>query len=235
MTKSESADGAKDEGVCCDLVTGGRMIDCSGFHDIYRDEHLVVLDKPSGLLSVPGRGAENADNLATRVQSVFPQARVVHRLDRDTSGLIVMALDLATQRELSRQFEERTVTKRYVAIVAGVVGADEGEMASAMRKDLDHPPRHMIDAIAGKPAVTCFRVLERGNDWTRLALEPRTGRSHQLRLHMQQLGHPILGDNLYAPSEIRSRANRLMLHAEELSFAHAKTSDRKTFRSECPF
>jgi tRNA pseudouridine32 synthase/23S rRNA pseudouridine746 synthase len=205
------------------------------FSIIYRDEWLVVLDKPSGLLSVPGRGAENSDNLATRVQSVLPQARVVHRLDRDTSGLMVMALDLETQRELSRQFEERTVTKHYVAIVAGVVGADEGETALAMRKDFDHPPRHMIDTIAGKPAVTRFRVLERGSDWTRLSLEPRTGRSHQLRLHMQQLGHPILGDNLYAPPEIRLRAKRLMLHAEGLSFAYVKTRDRKTFRADCPF
>jgi tRNA pseudouridine32 synthase/23S rRNA pseudouridine746 synthase len=205
------------------------------FTIIYRDEWLVVLDKPSGLLSVPGRGAENTDNLATRVQVIIPQARVVHRLDRDTSGLMVMALDLETQRELSRQFEERTVTKRYVAIVADVLGADEGEIALAMRKDFDHPPRHMIDAIAGKPAVTRFRVLERGSDWTRLSLEPRTGRSHQLRLHMQQLGHPILGDNLYAPVEIRSRAKRLMLHAEELSFAYAKMFDRKTFRGDCPF
>ncbi len=160
---------------------------------------------------------------------------MVHRLDRDTSGVIVMALDLETQRELSRQFEERRVKKRYVAIVAGVVSADEGEIAGAMRKDFDHPPRHMIDTIAGKPAVTHFIVLERGSEWTRMSLEPRTGRSHQLRLHMQELGHPILGDNLYASLEIRSRAERLMLHAEELCFAQTELRDSQTFRSECPF
>ena len=147
--------------------------------------------------------APRTRTILPRECSQFFRRRVVHRLDRDTSGLIVMALDLETQRELSRQFEERTVTKRYIAIVAGVVSADEGEIALAMRKDFDHSPRHKIDTIAGKQAVTHFRVLERGGDWTRVALEPRTGRSHQLRLHMQQLGHPILGDNLYATAEIR--------------------------------
>jgi tRNA pseudouridine32 synthase/23S rRNA pseudouridine746 synthase len=180
------------------------------FTVIYRDEWLLVLDKPSGLLSVPGKGDENADNLATRVQTEFTQARVVHRLDRDTSGLIVMALDLQTQRELSRQFEERTVMKRYLAIVSGVICANEGEIALAMRKDFDRPPRHMIDTIQGRPAITRWRVLERGVDWTRVALEPRTGRSHQLRLHMQELGHPILGDNLYASAKVQSRGARLM-------------------------
>ena len=127
------------------------------FTIVYRDEWLLVLDKPSGLLSVPGKGEENADNLATRVQTEFPQARVVHRLDRDTSGLIVMALDLETQRGLSRQFEERTVMKRYVAVVSGVVVGDEGEIELAMRKDFDRPPRHMIDSIQGRPALTRWR------------------------------------------------------------------------------
>jgi tRNA pseudouridine32 synthase/23S rRNA pseudouridine746 synthase len=205
------------------------------FTIIHRDDWLLVLDKPSGLLSVPGRGEENADNLATRVQTEFPQARVVHRLDRDTSGLIAMALDVETQRELSRQFEERTVMKRYVAVVSGVVVGDEGEIALATRKDFDRPPRHMIDTIRGRSAITRWRVLERGDDWTRVALEPRTGRSHQLRLHMQELGHPILGDNLYAPAEVQSRGKRLMLHAEELCLLHPKTNDCKCFRSECPF
>jgi tRNA pseudouridine32 synthase / 23S rRNA pseudouridine746 synthase len=205
------------------------------FTIVNRDEWLIVLDKPSGLLSVPGRGEENADNLATRVQTEFPEARVVHRLDRDTSGLIVMALDLESQRELSRQFEERTVAKRYVAVVSGVLVDDEGVIALATRKDFDHPPRHMIDTIRGRPAITRWSVLGRGDTWTRVALEPRTGRSHQLRLHMQELGHPILGDNLYAPPDVRSRGERLMLHAEELSILHPKTREHKRFRSECPF
>jgi tRNA pseudouridine32 synthase / 23S rRNA pseudouridine746 synthase len=205
------------------------------FTIVYRDEWLLVLDKPSGLLSVPGRGKENADNLATRVQTEFPQARVVHRLDRDTSGLIVMALDLEAQRELSRQFEERTVVKRYTAIVNGIISENEGEIALAMRKDFDRPPRHMIDTNRGRAAITRWHVLKRGDDWTRVALEPLTGRSHQLRLHMQELGHPILGDHLYARADVRSRGERLMLHAEELSILHPKTRELQHFRSECPF
>jgi tRNA pseudouridine32 synthase / 23S rRNA pseudouridine746 synthase len=202
---------------------------------IYRDERLIVLDKPSGLLSVPGIGPDNADCLASRVQRIDPAARIVHRLDRDTSGVIVMACDEEAHRELSRQFHDREVEKTYVALVAGFVREDEGEIDLPMRKDLDDPPRQLIDHIHGRRAITRWRVLERKVDHTRVELYPLTGRSHQLRLHMKTLGHPILGDDLYAPPETLAMADRLLLHAARLWLVHPSTAEPCTFESPCPF
>lgn len=204
---------------------------------LHQDERLLVLSKPTGLLSVPGIGPEKHDCLATRVQQTYPQARIVHRLDRDTSGVIIMGLDADAHRELSRQFHDREVRKIYIAVVAGCVEGDSGVIDLPMRKDMDpaNAPRQVIDHEQGRPAVTHWRVLEREPQQTRLELKPVTGRSHQLRLHLQQIGHPILGDDLYAPPEVLARADRLLLHAYELCIVHPSTAAPMTFTVPCPF
>jgi len=202
---------------------------------VYSDEWLIVLDKPSGLLAVPGLGPENQDNLASRVQQEYPGARVVHRLDRDTSGLIIFALDPQAQRHLSRQFHDRLVEKTYYAVVRGCPEHDSGQIELPMRKDFEHPPRHRVDLAVGRAAVTRWRVCQRHPDRTRVELTPLTGRSHQLRLHMQQLGHPILGDKLYATEETLALADRLLLHAARLGLEHPSTGARISLTSECPF
>lgn len=202
---------------------------------LFVDAHLIVLDKPSGMLSVPGKGPELQDCLASRVQLEYPDALVVHRLDRDTSGLLIMARGPAAQRELSRQFHDRQVVKRYLAVVAGCPADDSGRIDLPLRKDFDHPPRHMVDPKYGRPAVTQWRVVERGFDRTLVELTPLTGRSHQLRIHLQAIGHPILGDKLYAPPDVLAMAVRLMLHASQLALAHPATAAPLEFISPCPF
>lgn len=202
---------------------------------LHLDDRLIVLDKPTGLLSVPGIGPDKRDCLATRVQAHYPEARIVHRLDRDTSGVIVMARDAEAHRELSRQFHDREVEKRYLAIVAGRVSDDSGRIDLPMRKDLNDPPRHMIDDKQGRAAVTQFRVLERLDDRTRIELRPITGRSHQLRLHLRAIGHPILGDDLYAPAAVLAMADRLMLHAQMLWLVHPSNAAPMTFEAVAPF
>nr|WP_146428705.1 RluA family pseudouridine synthase [Blastopirellula retiformator] len=202
---------------------------------LHLDEQLIVLDKPSGLLSVPGRGDDKYDSLAVQVAADYPGARNVHRLDRDTSGVIVMAFDAETHRQLSRQFEQRETSKRYVAIVAGQVADDSGRIELPLRKDFDHPPRHMVDPELGKPAITDWQIETWLKDATRLALIPQTGRSHQLRVHLQAIGHPILGDPLYSPPEIKAAAPRLMLHAQELEITHPASGKRMRFTAPAPF
>ena len=152
---------------------------------------MIVLEKPTGLLSVPGIGPEKADCLASRAEAAYPGARIVHRLDRDTSGLIVMARDPDTHRELSRQFQDREVDKNYEAVVGGLVSIDQGTINAPIRKDMDNPPRQLIDDVHGRPSVTHWEVIERMDDRTRLKLHPITGRSHQLRLHLLSIGHPF--------------------------------------------
>ncbi len=204
---------------------------------IHQDDRIIVLNKPTGLLSVPGIGPEKLDCLASRAQSEFAGARIVHRLDRDTSGVIVMALDAEAHREQSRQFHDREVQKVYIAIVAGIVEQDEGKIDLPMRKDMDpeNAPCQIIDHERGRAAVTNYRVLKRDADCSRLELRPITGRSHQLRLHLQSIGHPILGDNLYSPPEVIALADRLMLHAQSLWLVHPGTAEPMTFEAECPF
>ena len=202
---------------------------------VHMDERIVVVDKPTGLLSVPGIGPDKADCLAARVAASIAGARIVHRLDRDTSGIMVMARDAEAHRELSRQFHDREVEKIYVATVGGNVANDEGVIDLAIRKDLDDPPRQIVDLERGKPSLTKWRVLRREGDRTMLELRPRTGRSHQLRLHLQAVGHPILGDDLYASSVELAMADRLMLHAESLSIIHPSDASPQTFVSPCPW
>lgn len=209
------------------------------FETIYQDDHLLVLDKPSGVLAVPGRGPELQDCLSARVQAVMPAALVVHRLDRDTSGLMLMALTQQAQRDLSRQFAERAVDKRYLAVVWGSPADSHGSIDLPLRKDFDRPPRHKIDLLSGKPAHTAWRVVERIDDGqsvrTRLEVRPSTGRSHQIRIHLASLGHPILGDNLYAHAEALALAPRLLLHAVRLSLRHPADGRMMAWESACPF
>ena len=202
---------------------------------IHADTHLVVFNKPTGLLSVPGIGPKKADCLVARGQDAFPGCRIVHRLDRDTSGVIVLARDAETHRALSIQFQDRLVSKQYEAIVLGAPAKDEGFIDAAIRKDMDCPPRQCIDPEQGRPSQTSWRVLGRHSDRTRLELSPRTGRSHQLRLHLLHIGHPILGDDLYAPPDALAMSDRLCLHATLLTFRHPGTNAEVTFTSPAPF
>lgn len=225
----------------------------------YVDEHLLVLDKPAGLLCVPGRGADKQDCLAARVQALHADALVVHRLDMATSGLCLMARGAEMQRRLSAAFAERRVGKRYVAVVAGKL--DGGPAAAGEWRLIDLPiaadwpnrPLRIIDAARGKPSQTRWRVARllpphehsellspsRQEGWgestTRVDLEPITGRSHQLRVHLQALGHPILGDALYAPPPVQAMAPRLLLHAAQLQFAHPVHGEPLSFASSPPF
>jgi tRNA pseudouridine32 synthase/23S rRNA pseudouridine746 synthase len=201
---------------------------------LHRDHALLVLDKPAGLLTVPGRGPERADCLLARARRAFPEALLVHRLDLDTSGVIVFALSPHAQRHLGRQFEDRRPAKRYVARVAGHPAADAGRVDLPLAVDWPNRPRQKVDP-AGRPALTRWRVLRREADGTaRLALEPETGRSHQLRVHMAAIGHPILGDPLYAEGAARDHP-RLMLHAESLRLRHPDGGRWITFRAPVPF
>jgi tRNA pseudouridine32 synthase/23S rRNA pseudouridine746 synthase len=205
---------------------------------LYIDDSLIVLDKPSGLLSVPGRGADKADCLAARVQAAYPDALIVHRLDMATSGLLIMARNPEIHRRLSQAFLKRKVTKRYVALLTGKLEPESGTVDLPLICDWPNRPRQIVDHAVGKPSTTHWRVLEYAaeNDWTRVELEPITGRSHQLRVHMQALGHPILGDELYANDAGRIRTPRLMLHASLLALAHPADSGHwLEFRCAVPF
>lgn len=199
------------------------------------DERLLFVEKPSGLLVAPGKGPHLARCLWSELRKVHPEALLVHRLDRDTSGVVVFARDAEMHRLVSRLFEERRVAKRYLAIVAGHVGEERGRIELPLVKDFDRPPRHKVDQEQGKPAVTEWEVVSRGDGVTRLWLRPLTGRSHQLRVHLAAMGHPILGDPLYAPLEILALAPRLMLHAESLAFEHPATGREIRVVSPLPF
>lgn len=205
---------------------------------ILRSPRFVVVDKPSGLLSVKGKGPDKTDCVAERVRANFPDATgpiVVHRLDMDTSGLLVLALDADAQRDLSRQFEARTVHKTYTALLGGEIGADEGVIDLPIRADIDNRPMQIHDPEHGKPSVTKFRVLSRRDGVTRVEFAPVTGRSHQLRVHAAHplgLGVPILGDVLYGDE---ASAPRLMLHATTLEFDDPSSRERVSARSEPPF
>jgi len=210
---------------------------------VHADAHLIVVVKPAGLLSVPGRGDDKQDCASARVQRLYPDAKVVHRLDMATSGLLLMARGADMQRRLSEAFALREVGKRYIAVVAGRLDTPRDAVDGWALIDLplaaDWPnrPRRVVDREHGKPSQTRWRVLsfDRERDATRLELEPVTGRSHQLRVHLQALGHPILGDSLYAPPELQARSPRLLLHASELILIHPSTGAALHFRLAAPF
>ena len=203
---------------------------------LYQDEHIMVVNKPSGLLSVPGRLEEHKDSVMTRIQRDFPQAESVHRLDMATSGVIVVALNKAAERELKRQFREREPKKQYVTRVWGHPQPAEGLVDLPLICDWPNRPKQKVCYETGKAAQTEYEVLEYAEDNTaRVRLKPITGRSHQLRVHMLALGHPILGDRFYATPEALAMAPRLLLHAETLTITHPAYGNAMTFRAPVDF
>lgn len=203
---------------------------------LHVDDALIIANKPHGLLSVPGRGEDRQDCLLSRIRDRYPEALVVHRLDMDTSGLLLFARGQAMQSALARAFQERQVDKRYEAVLDGLLERDAGKVDLPLIVDWPNRPRQKVDYVIGRRALTRFRVMQRDSlaRTTRVELEPVTGRSHQLRVHMQSLGHPILGDDLYA-GEAASRADRLLLHARDLAFIHPLTAERVEFHAPPPF
>lgn len=226
------------------------MISNSSLDLIYQDDCLLVINKPAGLLAVPGRGADKRDCLSSRLQREFPDALVVHRLDMSTSGLMVFARGAEMQRRLSKMFQGREVKKRYAALVTGRLEPEAGEVDLPIVADWPNRPLRKIDAESGKPSLTRYRALQvearghsehspingfAGNGFfeaTRVELKPVTGRTHQLRLHMSAIGHPILGDALYGDA---ASAPRLMLHATRLDFLHPLTGTPLLFVCPPPF
>lgn len=200
---------------------------------LYQDRSIIVTDKPSGLLSVPGKLEGRADCLETRLRLAFPGTLLVHRLDCDTSGVMIFARNKAAQGFLGQEFEQRRAKKTYVARVFGRIAEDRGQVDLPIGVDWPNRPRQMIDPINGRHAVTDWEVISRSEDETRVRLFPLTGRSHQLRVHMLSLGHPILGDPIYA--EGWPEHPRLMLHAETLSLHHPDSGEWVTFTAPCPF
>lgn len=208
-----------------------------GLDVLYEDDSLLVVNKPSGLLSVPGRGEHKRDCLMSRVQEKYPEAMNVHRLDMDTSGVMVLARNAQIQRQLSLLFQERELRKRYITVVDGRVATASGMIDLPLICDWPNRPRQIVDHEQGKPSKTLYKVLWRNieENTTRLELEPVTGRSHQLRVHMQSLGHPILGDKLYADDGVQAKSPRLLLHALSLIFDHPVTAEPMRFICEPPF
>ena len=206
---------------------------------LHADAHLLIAVKPAGLLSVPGRGADKQDCLIARLQAAYPDALTVHRLDMATSGVMAFGRGIEAQRALSAAFAERRVAKSYVAVVAGHVAEAAGEVDLPLICDWPNRPLQKVDHERGKRALTRWRVLARGivggGGVTRVELEPVTGRSHQLRVHMAQMGHPILGDPFYAPPAVRAMSARLLLHARALTVPHPADAEMTAFAAEPGF
>ena len=192
------------------------------FQLVYEDDVLLVVNKPAQLLTVPGRHPQNQDCLIRRVQREFPSADVVHRLDYDTSGLLILPLTKRVLSDISKQFQARTIDKHYVAVVHGKLAQEQGEIALPLAADQANRPLYKVCQQQGKASLTRYQLLayDADTDRSRVKLEPVTGRSHQLRVHMLALGHPMLGDTLYAPVDVAAKSTRLLLHAEQLCFVH---------------
>lgn len=201
---------------------------------LHEDAEVLLVDKPEGLLSVPGKGPHLADCLLSRVQDAFPDALLVHRLDRDTSGVMIFALTPHAQRHLGLQFEKRMTKKTYVARVWGTPEAKTGTVDLPLIVDWPNRPKQKVCFETGKPAQTDWRVMKSQGETSRIRLQPHTGRSHQLRVHMLALGHPILGDPFYATGAARDFP-RLMLHSQELRFKHPQGGRSMKIRSDAPF
>ena len=202
---------------------------------LYIDEDVLVVNKPSGLLTVPGKELKHHDSLELRVKIEYPNSFLVHRLDMDTSGVIIFALSKSTQRSLNLQFEKRIVKKLYEARVFGNIKEDNGFIDLPLIVDWPNRPLQKIDAKEGKSALTHWQVLDREGDVTRVALMPETGRTHQLRVHMMSLGHTILGDRFYGNVAEINLANELQLHAKDLMILHPKNGKKITFKAPLPF
>lgn len=209
----------------------------TGLDILFQDDYLLALNKPSGLLSVPGKDADKKDCLATRVQQRFADALVVHRLDMATSGIMLMALNKDIHRELSILFQQRQVKKTYVAVLDGLLEEDLGSVDLPLITDWPNRPRQKVDYQQGKASLTHYRVLERYPDsqTTRVELSPETGRSHQLRVHMQSIGHAIIGDRLYASSRAQEKSARLLLHARQLILNHPVSEAEITISCDAEF
>ena len=215
---------------------------------IHQDDDLLVLSKPDGLLSVPGKGAHLADCMEARARTQFPDALLVHRLDMDTSGLFIMAMNKKAQIHLGQQFERRKIDKTYIARVSGHPEENQGFIDLPLRCDWPNRPMQMVCYDHGKPSQTHWRVIAREQDYRNeqaenqapaetalIELKPVTGRSHQLRVHLQALGFPILGDMLYAPYEVEKTSHRMELHAQDITLYHPTSNDRLSFSDPCPF
>lgn len=207
----------------------------NGLSELFADDHILVLAKPAGLLSVPGNKSYLQDCLESRARAKHPTATTVHRLDRGTSGVCVMALNAEAHRKLGLQFEKRRTKKTYKALVDGRVEQNEGLIELPLRTDWYNRPKQMVDRCLGRDAVTRWKVLRRLEKTTLLELNPETGRSHQLRVHMQWLGHSIVGDEFYASDPVSRQTSRMMLHAEFLTFMHPSTNVQVSFLAPCPF
>lgn len=201
---------------------------------LYQDQDIIVVNKSSGILSVPGRLAEYHDSILTRVRANFPQAHAVHRLDLGTSGVMVVGLNKNAISNLGQQFEKRKTHKEYIAKVFGIID-ESGYIDAPMRLDIDNRPYQIIDFTLGKAAYTEYQRLDIIDNCSIVKLTPKTGRSHQLRLHMSYIGHPILGDHLYANDNILNMAPRLCLHAYYLQFYHPKSNEKLAFKAPCDF
>ncbi|MCE9686373.1 pseudouridine synthase [Shewanella sp. AS16] len=204
---------------------------------LYQDEHLLLINKPSGLLSLSGKHPANKDSVHYRLVQDFPGATLVHRLDFGTSGIMLVALNKTINGALTKQFQDRSIDKSYTALLHGHLSADSGRIELPIAKDVERFPLQKICFATGKPAVSEYRVLERLSTpkTTRVCFTPVSGRTHQLRIHSQQMGHPILGCDLYASDEAFGLAKRLMLHATSIGFAHPVTGERILAESPCPF
>ena len=200
---------------------------------LYKDDDIIVVDKPAGLLSVPGR--ELPDCLQSRLLALYPDSLLVHRLDMATSGVMVFARNKTAQRHLGLQFERRHTSKTYIARVDGNIAGETGRINLPLIADWPNRPRQMVSWERGKPSITDWEVIAREEAATRLALHPVTGRSHQLRVHCWAMGHPIIGDRIYAMDDVFTAAPRLQLHAWKLGLRHPKDGQPMTFESACPF
>lgn len=200
---------------------------------IYRDEYIVAVNKPQGLLSVPGLGPHKQDCLIKRLETIIPEAKVVHRLDCYTSGIMLFAIGIEMQRALSRIFHDRKIFKQYIAVVRDWFEEDEGVIKYPMRCDIDNRPVQIVDYEHGKAAITRWQVLAREEGAVRLLLKPETGRTHQLRVHCSASGFPIIGDGLYCEEE-RGQP-RMLLHADNLLFEHPATAERMHLVAPCEF
>ncbi len=201
---------------------------------IYQDEYIIALNKPSGLLSVPGLGGVNQDSVVTRMMVLNSEAKVVHRLDCHTSGIMLMAIGIKMQRELSRQFHDRKIQKQYIAVVRGMPSEQQGIVTIPMRGDPDDRPRQIVDNLQGKPSTTQWQLISSKGNRSRLLLKPITGRTHQLRIHCRELGHIIVGDTLYGDAG-EQKEDRMLLHAEQLGYFHPATGRAMSLIADCDF
>ncbi|XID74498.1 pseudouridine synthase [Alkanindiges sp. WGS2144] len=203
---------------------------------LYEDDDLIIIDKPAGLLSVPGRLPEHQDSAYARVLQQFPQAKVTHRLDMATSGILLFAKHREAEVAVSKMFQARVVKKQYIALVQGQL-MGEGRIDVPLIADWPNRPKQKVDFEIGKPAQTLYQHVkyDAGQDISRILLEPITGRSHQLRVHLAHIGHPITGDKLYHPQPLSSPLNRLALHASYLAFEHPLQDKSLSLQSTVPF